>query len=205
MADRTGDVGTIYPFIMQKDGHGHLFGGWSVAEGPFPWHYEPAESPITYPAWLGTYRMNPTVHLYPGTVDNPIKFATHGDDTYDIVCTTYRFTEHYHTIMTREMPRLNELQPEPMVEMSEELAGELGVINGDMVRLTSIRGSVDVPACVTKRFKPFNGIHEVGLQWTWGFMALSQGPSANMLTPFIGDPNTRIMEYKAFRIKVEKV
>ena len=55
------------PFIMNKDGYGHLFGGWTVAEGPFPWHYEPAESPIAYPAWLGTYRMNPMVHLYPGS------------------------------------------------------------------------------------------------------------------------------------------
>jgi hypothetical protein len=36
-------------------------------------------------------------------------------------------------------------------------------------------------------------------------MALNPGPSANILTPFIGDPNTRIMEYKAFRIKIEKV
>jgi formate dehydrogenase major subunit len=209
MADRTGDVGTIHPFIMTREGVGHLFGGWSVAEGPFPWHYEPAESPITYPSWLGAYRMNPTVHLYVGTVDNPIKFATHGDDTYPIVCTTYRFTEHYHTIMTRELPKLNQLQPEPMVEMSEELADDLAVNNGDLVRLTSIRGSIELKACVTKRFKPFTcegeTIHEVGLQWTWGFMALSQGPSANMLTPFIGDPNTRIMEYKACRIKIEKV
>jgi formate dehydrogenase major subunit len=113
--------------------------------------------------------------------------------------------------MTREMPRLNQLQPEPIVEMSEELANDLTAIptgpinNGDLVRLTSIRGSIELKACVTKRFKPFNGIHEVGLQWTWGFMALNPGPSANILTPFIGDPNTRIMEYKAFRIKIEKV
>jgi formate dehydrogenase major subunit len=202
MADRTADVGAIYPFIMQKDGHGHLFGLGGPAEGPFPWHYEPAESPIAYPSWLGSYRMNPIVHLYPLVAS---RFAAHGDTEYPIVCTTYRFTEHYHTIMTREMPRLNQLQPEPIVEMSEELAGELGVNNGDLVRLTSIRGSIELKACVTKRFKPFNGIHEVGLQWTWGFMALNPGPSANILTPFIGDPNTRIMEYKAFRIKIEKV
>ena len=64
MADRTGEQELLYPFIMNKDGYGHLFGGWTVAEGPFPWHYEPAESPIAYPSWLGTYRMNPMVHLY---------------------------------------------------------------------------------------------------------------------------------------------
>jgi formate dehydrogenase major subunit len=210
--DHGGVPGAVYPFIMQKDGHGHLFGGFTVAEGPFPWHYEPLESPIAYPLWLGNQRCNPIVHIYPGTIDNPIKFAPHSggdDEEYPIVCTTYRFTEHYHTIMTREMPKLNQLQPEPIVEMSEELAADLGVGNGEMVRLTSIRGSIELKACVTKRFKPFvcygETIHEVGLQWTWGFMALNPGPSANILTPFVGDPNTRIMEYKAFRIKIEKV
>jgi len=216
MADRTGDVGTIYPFIMTKEGHGHLFGGWSVAEGPFPWHYEPAESPVDN--FMGTYRVNPTIHIYPGVAT---RFAQHGDDTYNVVCTTYRFTEHYHSIMTREMPRLNELQPEPIVEISEELAADTTgtlvinsdtkgpIANGDLVTLSSIRGTIQLKACVTKRFAPFkmNGkmVHEVGLQWTWGFMALNPGPSANMLTPFVGDPNTRIMEYKAFRINIEKV
>jgi formate dehydrogenase major subunit len=210
--DHGGLPGAVYPFIMQKDGHGHLFGGFTVADGPFPWHYEPLESPIAYPSWLGNQRCNPIVHIYPGTIDNPIEFAAHSygdDEEYPIVCTTYRFTEHYHTIMTREMPKLNQLQPEPIVEMSEELAADLGVGNGEMVRLTSIRGSIELKACVTKRFKPFvcygETIHEVGLQWTWGFMALNPGPSANILTPFVGDPNTRIMEYKAFRIKIEKV
>ena len=216
MADRTAAVGDIYPFIMTKDGHGHLFGGWTVAEGPFPWHYEPVESPVNQ--LLGTYRVNPTIHIYPGVAT---RFAQHGDDTYNIVCTTYRFTEHYHSIMTREMPRLNELQPEPIVEISEELAADTTgtlvinsdtkgpIANGDLVTLTSIRGTIQLKACVTKRFAPFkmNGkvVHEVGLQWTWGFMALNPGPSANMLTPFVGDPNTRIMEYKAFRINIEKV
>ena len=149
--------------------------------------------------------MNPIVHLYPGVA---ARFAAHNggsDATYPIICTTYRFTEHYHTIMTREMPKLNQCQPEPIVEMSEELAAEKGIANGDLVRLTSIRGSIELKACVTKRFKPIAGKHEVGLQWTWGFMSLNPGPSANILTPFIGDPNTRIMEYKAFRIKIEKV
>ena len=98
--------GTAMPYIMNKDGYGHLFGGWTVTEGPFPWHYEPAESPIAYPSWLGTYRMNPMVHLYPGSA-----FATHGDLTYNIFATTYRLTEHWHTgAMTRNLPRANELQ-----------------------------------------------------------------------------------------------
>jgi formate dehydrogenase-N alpha subunit len=195
----------VYPFIMTKEGHGHLFGGWTVAEGPFPWHYEPAESPIPYPAWLGSYRMNPTVHFYEGSL-----FAKHGDSEFDVFATTYRLTEHYHTgTMTRNTPRLNELQPEPFVEMSEEFAGKWGIANGELVRVSSARGSIQVKACVTKRFKPFTiegqTVHQVGIIWHWGYMGLSKGDSGNILTPYIGDANTRIPESKAFRVKIEKV
>jgi formate dehydrogenase major subunit len=199
--------GNCYPFIMNKDGHGHLFGGWTMAEGPFPWHYEPAESPIPYPTWLGSYRMNPAVYNYHGS------YAPHNggnDTTYPIYATTYRLTEHYHTgTMTRNTPRLIELQPEPFVEMSEELATAKGIANGDLVTVSSARGSIDLKACVTKRFKPFQldakTVHQVGIIWHWGYMGLSTGPSGNILTPFIGDANTRIQESKAFRVNIEKV
>jgi formate dehydrogenase major subunit len=203
--------GLALPFIMNKDGLGHLFGGWTVAEGPFPWHYEPAESPIAYPSWLGTYRMNPMVHLYAGAV-----FDSHLSPTHNIFATSYRVTEHWHTgAMTRNIPILNELQPEPFVEMSEELAADTTAIpsgpiaNGDLVTITSARGSIQVKACVTKRFKPFEvegtTVHQVGLIWHWGYMGLSKGDSANILTPYIGDANTRIPESKCFRVSIAKV
>jgi len=203
--DGGGAPGSAMPYIMNKDGYGHLFGGWTVAEGPFPWHYEPAESPITYPAWLGNYRMNPTVHLYPGSA-----FATHGDPTYNIFATSYRLTEHWQSgAMTRNVPWANELQPEPFVEMSEELAAAKGIANGDDVLVSSARGSITLKACVTKRFKPFlitgQTVHQVGVIWHWGYKGLSTGDSANILTPFIGDANTRIPEYKCFMVKIEKV
>jgi len=197
--------GTAMPLIMNKDGLGHLFGGWTVAEGPFPWHYEPAESPIAYPGWLGTYRMNPTVHLYPGSL-----FATHGDPTYDIFATSYRLTEHWHTgAMTRNLPRCNELQPEPFVEMSEELATERGIANGELLNVSSARGTIQLKACVTRRFKPFHvegtTVHQVGIIWHWGYQGLSTGPSGNVLTPYIGDANTRIPESKCFRVSITKI
>jgi len=194
--------GTCLPFIMTKDGLGHVFGGWTVAEGPFPWHYEPAESPITYPAWLGDYRMNPMVHLYGSAV-----FDSHLSPTHTIFATSYRLTEHWHTgAMTRNIPRANELQPEPFVEMSEELAAALTIANGQLCRVTSARGSIDVKACVTKRFKPFQcggtTVHQVGVIWHWGYQGLSTGDSGNVLTPYIGDANTRIPESKCFRVSI---
>ena len=110
--------------------------------------------------------------------------------------------------MTRNMPWVIEAQPEPFCEMSEELAGEKGIANGDMVIVKSARGQINVRAVVTKRFKPFklNGktVHQVGTIWHWGYTGLSTGDSANVLTPHVGDANTMIPEYKAFLVDVNK-
>jgi formate dehydrogenase major subunit len=61
---------------------------------------------------------------------------------------------------------------------------------------------------VTKRFKPFqlNGktVHEVGVVWHWGYCGASKGVSANLLTPHVGDVNTRIPEFKAFLCDIRK-
>jgi formate dehydrogenase major subunit len=117
--------------------------------------------------------------------------------------------------MTRNSPRLNELQPEPFIEMSEELAADTAAIpsgpiaNGDLVTVTSARGSITVKACVTKRFKPFEvegkTVHQIGVIWHWGYMGLSTGDSGNILTPYIGDANMRIPESKCFRVSIAKV
>jgi len=98
--------------------------------------------------------------------------------------------------------------PEPFVEISEELARLKSIQNGNKVIVSSVRGTITVRACVTKRLKPFsiNGkqVHQVGLPWHWGFAALYPGASANVLTPHIGDANTRIPEYKAFLVDIKK-
>jgi formate dehydrogenase major subunit len=95
--------------------------------------------------------------------------------------------------------------------MSEELAAAKGISNGDSVEVYSARNPVTpviLKACVTKRFKPFviAGVerHQVGMPWHWGFAGMCSGASANVLTPFIGDANTRIPETKVFLVNIEK-
>jgi formate dehydrogenase major subunit len=110
--------------------------------------------------------------------------------------------------MTRNLPWLVELMPEMFVEISQELAQELGVHDADMVTVESKRGSVVGKAVITKRFKPIqiNGrlVHQIGLPWHWGFQGMSTGDSANKLSPHVGDANTTIPEYKAFLVRVKK-
>ncbi|MCK4388835.1 MAG: formate dehydrogenase, partial [Desulfobacterales bacterium] len=105
---------------------------------------------------------------------------------------------------------LLELQPQVFVEMSEELAKEKRIKNGERVMVDCARGSLECTAIVTKRFKPFKimgkTVHQVGVPWCFGWRWPESGTedSANLLTPSIGDPNTKIPETKTFMVNVTK-
>jgi formate dehydrogenase-N alpha subunit len=190
---------TKWPFIMKPEGFARIF-GMDRVDGPLPEHYEPWESPVENT--MSSQQINPAITIW--------RAEERGDrGKYPIVCSTYRLCEHWQGgQMTRNMPWVIEAQPEPFCEMSEELAIEKGIANGDRVVVESARGQMNVVALVTKRFKPFqmNGtkVHQVGVIWHWGFIGLSTGDSANLLTPHIGDPNTTIPEFKAFLVDVRK-
>jgi formate dehydrogenase major subunit len=186
------------PFIMRPEGVGCLFS--KCNEGPFPEHYEPWESPVKN--LLNSQSFNPVVVEW-----EPDKRAV--ANKYPIIGTTYRVSEHWQSgIMTRMQPWLAELMPNVFVEMSEQLAKEKNIRNGDEVIIMSTRGDVKAIACVTKRFKPLNvhgkHIHEIGVLWHFGFNGYATGDPANRLTPHIGDGNSMIPEYKAFLCDVRR-
>ncbi len=56
--------------------------------------------------------------------------------------------------MSRWVPWLAELQPEGFAEISPELAAELGIHNGDMITIETLRGAIDTRALVTERIAP---------------------------------------------------
>jgi formate dehydrogenase-N alpha subunit len=191
--------GTRYAFIMKPEGYSHIFGP-GLTDGPFPEHYEPLESPIVNP--LSDTQNDPAI-----TVWRPEEIADPNE--YPIVCTTYRVTEHWQAgQMTRNLPWLVELMPQVFIEMSEELASELGIENAEVVTVESIRGSIQGVAIITKRFKPFTilgkTVHQIGIPWHWGYSGLCTGDSANVLSPHVGDANTMIPEFKAFLVRVKK-
>ncbi|HHN66128.1 MAG TPA: formate dehydrogenase, partial [Nitrospirae bacterium] len=208
-------------FIMKPAGVAHIFGP-GRADGPFPEHYEPLESPIEVNPLSKSHRINPAVKLFwpvqngqekpkkEGGIPEDI-FAT-ADPRYPYVATTYRVTEHWQTgVLTRHLPWQLEMMPQIFCEMSPELAKEKGVKSGDKVIVSSVRGKVWAIAIVTERFRPFKimdkTVHQVGLPWCFGWQYPedgSGGDSSNLLTPTIGDANTMIPETKAFMVNVEK-
>jgi formate dehydrogenase-N alpha subunit len=190
-----------FPFIMLPHGHAMLFGN-GLADGPFPSHYEPVESPVKNA--LYAQQNDPAIKIWESDMST---FGT--SEKFPIIGTTYRVVEHWQAgQMTRNLTWVSELMPDMFVEISKELANAKGIKNGDRVRITTARGGISAYAVVTGRFKPFklNGkeYHEIGLPWHWGYSGLSVGESANALTPNVGDANTMIPEYKAFLCAVEK-
>ena len=197
------------PFIMNPEGVGRIFAPLGAfAEGPFPEHYEPTESPIENPLHPGQSK-NPVVKRFKTPDD---KYATPGDG-YDVICTTYRLTEHYH-YWTKNNPMNVQLVPEPFVEISEELAAERGISGGDLLKISSIRGTYRGKAMVTKRIKQMTldgkKTHQIGIPIHWGFRGIQEDAGkthltlTNGLSPAVVDPNANTPEFKGFMVKVEK-
>ncbi len=220
--DGVGDPGSGRPpFIMKPDGVASIFGP-NLADGPFPEHYEPLESPLAKNI-LSPQRVNPVVKRWdkPGVGSDMDGFRS-ADPLFPIVCTTVRVSEHWQSgVMTRWQPWLVEMQPGFFIEMSVELAQERGIKNGDKVFIKSARGQAEATAMVTARLKPFliNGrpVHEVAIPWHFGWATsatreyrcldkkpefFTKGNAANRLTPNIGDANTMIPESKAFMVNI---
>jgi formate dehydrogenase major subunit len=192
----------VGPFIMTPEGVARLFATDKMAEGPFPEHYEPVESP-TANALHPKVQVNPAARMYERDRKNLGK-----PEEFPYAATTYRLTEHFH-FWSKHVRALAVVQPEPFIELGEALASQKGIRNGDRVVVRSKRGHVVAKAVVTKRIKPLvvNGkeVHTVGIPLHWGFDGLTKaGYLTNTLTPFVGDANVQTPEFKAFLVNVEK-
>jgi formate dehydrogenase major subunit len=188
------------PFIMLPELQARLFSP-GMADGPFPEHYEPAESPVRNA--LSPQQNNPAITWWQGLG----KLASQKEFPY--IGTTYRVSEHWQSgIMTRNSPWLGEMAPEMFVEISVELGEKLGISNSSQVLVSTRRGEIKAVAYVTRRLKPMmvgsKLVEIVGMPWHWGYRGLFPGDSANVLTPHVGDPNTTIPEYKAFLCNIRR-
>jgi predicted molibdopterin-dependent oxidoreductase YjgC len=131
--------------------------------------------------------------FYPVEYQPPIEEP---DSEYPFVLSTGRTLYHYNSAgMTMREEGVTQKQEDPFVEMSPEDAANLGVAEGDWVRLISRRGEIEARAAVGDRVFP-------GLVW----MALHFAESrVNLLTNDVTDSLIGIPEYKVCAIRIEPV
>jgi formate dehydrogenase major subunit len=103
--------------------------------------------------------------------------------------------------MSRFLPYLSELAPEPFVELSPELAAERGLEHNGWATIVTERTAIEARVMVTDRMVPLTidgrRVHQVGLPYHWGGNGLARGDSANDLLPIVLDSNVHISEFKS--------
>ena len=117
------------------------------------------------------------------------------DEQYPFVLNTGRMLEHWHTgSMTRRSYALDAISPKALVFLHPDDAAELGLADGDMARVSSRRGVIELEAKVSHReargncFIPFH----------------FREAAANLLTIDEIDPFGKIPEFKFCAVAIER-
>ncbi|GBC62119.1 formate dehydrogenase subunit alpha [Desulfonema ishimotonii] len=117
------------------------------------------------------------------------------DEKYPLVLSTGRRLTHYHTrTQTGRCEGLNDILGEETADISYADASALGIAQGEMIKVSSRRGEVQVKANVT---------HEVPEGMVWMAFHFREA-CANWLTNPAFDPITLTAEYKACAVRIDK-
>lgn len=118
------------------------------------------------------------------------------DESYPLHFTTGRVVSQFLSgTQTRRIGPLVDQRPEPFAELHPDLAAKYGIESGDLVTVSTRRGSVTVPALVVKTIRP----DTVFIPYHW-----PGKKSANVLTRRTLDPRSKIPEYKSSACRIEK-
>ena len=116
------------------------------------------------------------------------------DEQYPFVMNTGRQLYHWHTgTMTRRASGLDQREPTPVVEIHPADAAQLGLEDGDLVRLTSRRNTMVSSCRISQRvargqvFVPFH----------------FREAAANLLTNPVLDPYAKMAELKCCAVRLE--
>lgn len=118
------------------------------------------------------------------------------DAEFPIFFTSGRVVSQYLSgTQTRRIGALVDQYPEPLCEMHPLLAAKFGIADRDLVKVTTRRGEMTLPAQVVKSIRP----DTVFIPYHW-----AGKKAANQLTNRALDPISKIPEFKVCACKVEK-
>jgi predicted molibdopterin-dependent oxidoreductase YjgC len=115
------------------------------------------------------------------------------DDEYPFILSTGRVLEHWHGGSLTRNSKLDDLYPEALVEIHPTDAARIDVNEGDIVRVSSRRGTIVLRARVT--YKTTMGVVFIPFHF--------REAAANLLTIDALDPLAKIPEYKACAVRVD--
>lgn len=115
------------------------------------------------------------------------------DDEYPFILTTGRVLEHWHGGTMTRHSKLDELYPEARMEVNPADASLAGIRDGQVVRVSSRRGTIVLRASVTE--KTSAGVVFIPFHFAEA--------AANILTIDALDPQAKIPEFKACAVKLE--
>jgi formate dehydrogenase alpha subunit len=119
--------------------------------------------------------------------------AEEPDDDYPFVLSTGRVLYHWHGGTMTRRSKLDDIYPEPTVEIHPQDAQELGIKTGKWIKVRSRRGEITVKSIVTERspqgmvFIPFHFAEA----------------AANELTLDARDPTAKIPDYKMCAVAID--
>ncbi|MBN1852182.1 MAG: molybdopterin-dependent oxidoreductase [Pirellulales bacterium] len=163
-----------------------------IREVGIPWPCPTEDHPGTRFLHAGKFARGLAL-LTPVTYSPP---AEETDEEYDLVLSTGRILEHFHTgSMTRRSQILDAAVKNGHVELHPEDAKKRGISDGDMVTVATRRGRIETSAMLTDRvdrgsiFIPFHFAEA----------------AANMLTNDALDPIAKIPEFKVCAARLERI
>ncbi|MEN3047067.1 MAG: formate dehydrogenase subunit alpha [Candidatus Hydrothermales bacterium] len=130
---------------------------------------------------------------------SPVEFIEPDEmpcEEYPFILTTGRILYHYHgRSETKRVKTLESFVPKNYVEISREDAERLDIKDGELVRVISRRGIIEINAKVSDR--PKKGVVFISFHF--------REANANILTNPILDPVARIPELKVCAVRIEKI
>jgi ferredoxin-nitrate reductase len=170
-----------------------------AAEGPKQWPIPQGGSSI--PRLYTDFRFH--------TPDKRARFGAHHarglaeppDPEFPFVLTTGRLYGHWHTqTRTGRIPKLQQMHPEPFIEIHPKDATQLNVEPGEILQVHSRRGMARFPVLVTKAISPGT----VFVPMHWGSLWADQA-ECNALTHPEACPDSLQPELKACAVRLAKV
>lgn len=174
-------------------------------------HAKLAETPLQWPCpdtGVTTSERLYTNHRF-NTPDGRARFAAYHskglaeppNPDYPFVLTVGRLYGHWHTMTrTGRIPKIQQMHPNPFIEIHPRDAEKLGIKEGDPVEVRSRRGRAIFPAVITKAITPGT----VFVPMHWGAL-WAEDAEANALTHPESCPDSKQPELKACAVQLSLV